>query len=213
MRRSFYLKAIWTGCAFAALAGIYAVSAGDRVWAVSPPVTVQVKVGDAMPDFNLPNYDGKMFSLTSAKGQIVVIEFSSQACPYSVGVAPALNQLAKDYKDKGVAVISIDSHRTTTPEEIKAYAEKEGLVFPILKDQGNVYADQVGATRTPEMFVLDREHRVAYYGAFDDRSDPSKTGATPYARHALDALLAGKPVEQPEVKPWGCTIKRVEPAS
>ncbi len=206
-------KLVWMGYVLAMAAGAGVAGAWGTVWAASAPVTLQVKVGDAMPEFDLPNYDGQAYSLAAVKGQIVVLEFSSQACPYSAGVAPSLNQLAKDYKEKGVVVWSIDSHRSTTPEEIQAYASKEGLVFPILKDTGNAYADQVGATRTPEMFVLDKAHRISYYGAFDDRSDPSKIGETPYVRNALDALLAGKPVEPAEVTPWGCTIKRAEAAS
>jgi hypothetical protein len=66
----------------------------------------------------------------------------------------------------------------------------------------------VGASRTPEIYIVDTEGKLAYHGAYDDRKAPDMAGETPYVANALDNLLAGEPVATPEVSAWGCTIKR-----
>ncbi len=170
--------------------------------------TAQVEPGQAMPDFKLKDLNGKEHSLADYKGKIVVIEFCSHNCPYFRGADPQLIELAKKYADQGVVVLGIDSNTPNDIESIRKYAEEKGKNYPILKDEGNAYADEVGATRTPEVFVVDKEGKVAYHGAFDDRKNPEKTGETPYVENAVKALIEGKPVETPTAKAWGCTIKR-----
>ncbi len=175
-----------------------------------PEMSRTPKPGDELPEFTMKDYHGNEHTLNSFEGKVVVLNFSSQECPYSRGVDPHLAELAKEYEGKGVVILSIDSHHKTTVEEIKKYAEENKLPFPILKDEGNVYADLVGATRTPEFFVLNKELILVYHGPFDDRKDPQQKGETPYLRNAIDAALEGKPVEPSVVKAWGCTIKRAQ---
>lgn len=170
--------------------------------------TAQVEPGQAMPEFKLRDLDGKEHSLSDFKGKIVVLEFCSHNCPYSRGTDPQLIALADRYADQGVVVIGIDSNTPNDVDSIRKYAEEKGKKYPILKDVDNVYADKVGASRTPEVFVIDREGKVAYHGAFDDRIKPENPGETPYVENAVKALLDGKPVETPTAKAWGCTIKR-----
>lgn len=167
-------------------------------------------VGSAIPDFKLNDCDGKEHALTSYKGKIVVFDFSSIQCPYSRGVDEWLAELATQYGAKGVVFLGVDSHKDVAPQEIKRYAAENKLLFPVLKDVGNVLADAAGATRTPEIFILDKDLKVAYRGAFDNRKVPEKRGDTNYVRDALDDLLAGKAVRTPEVEAWGCTIKRAK---
>ncbi len=137
-----------------------------------------------------------------------MLEFASQKCPWSRGADPALIRTATAYEDKGVVFLAIDSHFETPVEEIKPYAEKTGKTYPILKDAGNKYADAVGAMRTPEIFIVDAQGVLVYHGAFDNRTRPEVEGEVNYVAKALDALLAGKPIEQTEVAAWGCSIKR-----
>lgn len=170
----------------------------------------EVKVGSTMPDFKLKDYNGNEYTLSQYKGKIVVIEFCSQECPFSRGADPDLIKLHEKYKDKGVVFIGIDSHFRTTPEEIKKYATDIKKTYPILKDVENKYADLVGAKVTPEIFVIDKEGKVAYHGAFDNRSGPTGTPTERYTENAIEALLSGKPIEKAETKAWGCTIKRVQ---
>lgn len=169
-----------------------------------------VEIGQEVPAFELPDVNGKTRKLSDFAGKIVVLEFCSIECPFSRGADPHLSALAQRYAPQGVVVIGIDSHKDTTPEQIRKYAREKGKTYPILKDAENKYADAVGAKVTPEVFVLDREGKLAYHGAFDDRKAPEEKGATPYVENAVKALLEGGTVDPATVKAWGCGIKRVE---
>jgi len=210
-RSGFRMK--WAVGAVGLAAAIGLVATAGLAQGPGKSAGAKIGIGELMPDFTMTDHAGKEHALSKSKGYIVLLSFSSQECPYSRGVDPDLAQVAKDYKDKGVVVLSIDSHKTTQPDAIRQYAEKNKLPFPILKDHRNAYADKVGATRTPEIFVLDRDLKLAYHGAFDDRQNPSKTGETSYVRGALDSLLAERDVAPSRVKTWGCTIKRVPVAA
>ena len=167
-------------------------------------------IGSVMPDFTLRAYGGNEYTLSELEGKIVVLDFCSHKCPFSRGIDKDITALAKTYGPKGVVFLGVDSHNNTPPDEIKEYAAKTEIPFPILKDVGNKYADALGATRTPEIYVLDKELKLAYHGAYDDRKGPDKKAEKHYVKEALDSLLAGEPVKTPEVKAWGCTIKRAQ---
>ena len=166
-----------------------------------------VEIGQAMPGFTMTDLKGVEHTLEQYKGKIVVLDFASQECPYSRATDPHLKKLHESYEEQGVVFLAIDSHATTTVEEIAAYAEEHELPFPILKDVDNAYADVTNAQRTPEIFIVDREGKLAYHGAFDDGRNPGE-GDTPYVKNAIDALLAGNPVDPATSKAIGCTIKR-----
>jgi len=165
-------------------------------------------IGAVFPNFELPDLDGNTHALEQYKGNVVVLEMCSIHCPYSRGADPHLVEIANAYADKGVVVIGIDSHNSTTVEDIKKYAAEVKKTYPILKDEGNKYADVIGAKVTPEVYVLDKEGKLVYHGAFDDRADPTKKGENAYTENAVKAALDGKPAEPDRVKAWGCSIKR-----
>ena len=189
-----------------ALLALVAAVAGP-LWAAQ---SKGVPIGGEMPPFSLKDTTGAKHSLDDLKGKVVVLNFTSQECPWSRGADPGINDLAEKYTPQGVVFLGINSHRVTKPNGIAQYAKTNGIAYPILKDDSNRYADKVNARVTPEIFVLDKKGRVAYHGAFDDRKGPGETGAANYVANALDSVLAGKSVAQPEVKAWGCGIKRVE---
>ncbi|MBP8131137.1 MAG: redoxin domain-containing protein [Candidatus Hydrogenedentes bacterium] len=116
--------------------------------------------------------------------------------------------LAEQYREQEAAILAIDSHYDTSPEELSAYAASRTLPFPVLKDAGNRYADRVGAKRTPEVFLVDGEGHLVHHGASDNRRFPGSPGSRPYTAEALSALLHGKPVPVQEARAWGCTTKR-----
>jgi peroxiredoxin len=171
----------------------------------------EVAIGDTLPAFELQDAEGNTHRLSDYTGQILVIIFCSQHCPFSVGVDPDLAVLAEQYADENVAFLGIDSHHSTTPDAIAAYATEKRLPYPTLKDPGNAYADQLGAKRTPEIFIVDTEGTLVYHGAFDSRRGTTSPGSTPYTADALAALVAGETIPTPETRAWGCSIKRAEP--
>ncbi len=178
---------------------------------IAAPVQAgKAAIGAAMPDVTLTDSLGKAHKLSEYKGKTVVLNFLSKDCPWSRGAEPSVSALAKEFEGKDVVFLGVNSNAGTTAAQMKEYAASAGIPYAILIDPGNVYADAVGATRTPEIYVVDKNGTLAFHGAYDDRKEAEATGATNYTKLAIDAVLAGKAVEKPEVKAWGCAIKRAE---
>lgn len=167
-----------------------------------------VKIGSTVEDFRLPDSSGRGHTLASLRGKAgTVVIFVSTRCPVSNMYNERMQKLAEDYKSKGFAVVGINSNAPEPAEEIKQHAAEKGLTFPVLRDAGAKVADRFGATRTPEAFLLDAQNRLVYHGALDNAQNPVMVN-THHLRNALDAVLSGKAVERPEVRAFGCTIKR-----
>ncbi|MBL9124617.1 MAG: redoxin domain-containing protein [Planctomycetaceae bacterium] len=182
-------------------------------------------VGRTVENFALKDFRGQPHQLADvADKKLIVLAVLGTECPLAKLYGPRLAQLAADYEPKGVAFLGLSPNQQDSVTELAAYARVHNIHFPLLKDLGNVVADQIGATRTPEVFVLDGERKVVYAGRIDDQYgfEPSGVGYqldAPKRRdlaEALDELLAGKPVSQPEITAQGCLIGRVrtpDPAS
>ena len=166
-------------------------------------------IGTVIDDFKLPDADGKEHSLKSlagAKGAVIL--FIATKCPVSNAYNERMQQLAQDYKAKGINVIGINSNNTEPAAEVKSHASDKGLTFVILKDDGNKIADRLGATRTPEAYVLDAGMKLVYHGRIDN-SQRTEGITSNDLRDALDETLAGKVVTKTGGAAFGCTIKRV----
>ncbi len=175
-------------------------------------------VGGTIENFSLSNIDGKTVSLSEMKGKNgAVIMFVSSQCPVVKLYNDRMNQIAADYGAKGIAFIGINSNAT---EMDKAAAKpldwvrahiNETYKFPVLFDKGNVLADKLGASVTPEAFYIDANNVLLYHGAIDnDRSGENITET--YLRTAFDTSLAGKKIERVKANAFGCTIKRAAAA-
>jgi peroxiredoxin len=119
-----------------------------------------------------------------------------------------MEKLAQDYKAKGVNVVGINANSTEPAAEVKSHATDKGLTFTILKDDGNKIADRLGATRTPEAYVLDANMKLVYHGRIDNSQRVEGITANDL-RDALDEMLAGKAVTRTGGAAFGCSIKRV----
>ncbi len=180
------------------------------------------RVGTKIADFSLKNQFGKEYSLAELKeADVVVVTFLGAECPLAKLYGPRLADLAKKFKGPKVAFLGIDSNRQDSIEEIAAYAQRHHLEIPMLKDTGNKVADQFGADRTPEVFVLDKDRKVRHHGRIDDQY--GFTDGVGYQRpgamrndlaEAITELIAGKEVSVPVTKVVGCKIGRVrQPAA
>ncbi len=166
-------------------------------------------IGTVMEDFNLPDADGASHSLASLKGKNgTVIIFVATKCPVSNAYNERMEKVFEDYKAKGINVIGINSNSTEPSTEVKSHAAEKGLKFTILKDDGNKVADRLGATRTPEVYVLDAKGKLAYHGRIDDAQKAESVSSNDL-RNALDEMIAGKAVTKTGGAAFGCTIKRV----
>src|SRR5687768_3533613 len=165
-------------------------------------------VGAAAPDFTLPDADGKEHSLAALKGKsATVIIFVATQCPYSNAYNARMQKLAEDYRARGVNVVGINSNSSEPAAEVKQHAADKGLTFTILKDPGNQIADRYDAQVTPEAYLLDASGKLVYHGRIDNSRYGVMVTSTEL-RDAIEASLAGKPVEKAEAKAFGCSIKR-----
>lgn len=174
------------------------------------------QVGDAATDFNLRNVDGKMVSLAgykNAKGFIVV--FTCNHCPYAKAYEDRLVALDKKYAARGFPVIAINPNDPAVQpadsyEAMQQRAKEKGFTFPYLFDEGQKVYPQYGATKTPHVFILNKEkgkNIVRYIGAIDDNYANAGDVSNKYVEAAVDALLTGKTVKQPMTVAIGCSIK------
>lgn len=167
-------------------------------------------VGTKLENFTLPDLEGKEQSFDKLKGKngAVLIWVSAQ-CPVVKAYNERINAIAADLKAKGINVIGINSNATESLDWVKSDAAKVGYKFPVLIDKGNVLADKLGATVTPEVYYFNEKNILLYHGAIDnDRSGKNPT--TFYLRDASEAVLAGKEVATKKANAFGCSIKRVE---
>lgn len=165
-------------------------------------------IGATIDDFTLPDVDSKdrtLKSLAGSKGTVLL--FVSVQCPVSNAYNERMEKLAQDFKAKGISVIGINSNVAEDTAAVKAHATEKSLTFPILKDPGNKIADRLGATRTPEAYLLDGNNKLVYHGRIDNNQNPAQIESNDL-RAAIEAVLGGKAVEKPEAKAFGCTIKR-----
>jgi peroxiredoxin len=171
-------------------------------------------IGKRIDDFKLRDFRGAERSLHEfAKAKLVVVAFTGTECPVAKLYGPRLVELAGEYGPKGVAFVGINANFQDSVTAIGQFAKASGITFPILKDVGNAIADRFGAVRTPEVFVLDGERVVRYWGRIDDQYGVGYTRPKPERRdlaEALDQLLAGKPVNNAVTTAPGCFIGRVK---
>ncbi|MBJ6368090.1 thioredoxin family protein [Snuella sedimenti] len=174
------------------------------------------KIGDVVDDFSLKNINGEKVSLADykdAKGYIVI--FTCNTCPYAVAYEDRINQLNEIYVGKGYPVIAImpNNPQIKPGDSFKAMqerAKKKGFTFPYLMDEGQTVYPKFGATKTPHVFVLQKEKNVPvvkYIGAIDDNYKDANAVKTRYVEDAVNALLKGAKITNTETKAIGCTIR------
>ncbi len=179
---------------------------------VSSAEKASTDLGKKIGDFSLPDTNDQPTSLASFKDKkAFVVVFIGTECTVNNVYMPRLAELHKTYTPLGVQFLAINSNHQDKADHVAAHAKEYAIPFPVLKDEGNVVADQFAAQRTPEAFVLDAEHTVRYQGRIDDQYGVGVKRSVPAHRDvaaALDQLLAGKPVKHPSAPVSGCIIAR-----
>ena len=194
---------------FLFLVGIFSICAAYRF---SPGI----KIGDTIPKVDLPLKDisGKEITLgTALKGNGLLVMFSCNTCPYVVK-----NQLATKAvcsyalsKDIGVVLLNANEGQRGSDdsfEEMKAYAADQGYNWYYGVDRDNILANAFGASRTPEVYLFDKNKKLVYHGAINDNpSEPSEVKRM-HLRIAMNEMIDGKAVSVAETRSVGCGIKR-----
>lgn len=184
--------------------------------AAAPAAAGVLKIGEAAPDFELTDLDGKAHKLSAYKGKVVVLEWFNPGCPFvkKNHAGGQLKEQAKRAMANGVVWLSINSsaegkegHGRDTNAKAKA---DWAMPNPVLLDESGKVGKQYGAKTTPHMYVVDKDGKLAYQGAIDndpDVGDPRGDKVENYVDLALADLAAGRAVAKPEVKPYGCSVK------
>jgi peroxiredoxin len=181
------------------------------------PLIVQAEVspssvGTKIESFNLRDFRGKQHSLADIKSDLIVVAFMGTECPLAKRYAPRLQKMQDEFAKNSVTVLSVNSNRHDSITELAAYARTHDLKIPVLKDVGNKVADQFGATRTPEVFVLDKQRVIRYQGRIDDQYGVGyirDTAAKKDLAAAINDLIANRKVKTPSTEAVGCFIGKV----
>lgn len=167
--------------------------------------------GDKAEDFSLSGTDGSKYNLTeglnNSKSGVVVIFWSSE-CPWVQPYNDRINDYVKELNDNGFTVWAVNANNTESIEAVKSHAAKNGYAFPMLKDVNNTVADMLGATRTPEVFMIGKDMTILYHGRISDNRNKSDQTVYDLGNAASEVSL-GKEVSVKETKSFGCGIKRV----
>jgi peroxiredoxin len=168
-----------------------------------------ISIGEKFEGFALADYEGNNHSLSDyTESKAIVIMFIATKCPVSNDYNSRMEEVFNEYKDKEVSFLGINSNKSEDVSEIGNHAKDNGLSFTILKDEKNIIADKFEASYTPEIFVLSNEFELLYHGRIDNSRRKSEVNTTDL-KNALDEILSGKNVSNPETKAFGCTIKRI----
>ncbi|OBI89533.1 thioredoxin family protein [Mycobacterium asiaticum] len=176
--------------------------------------STMLPLGTTAPPFTLPNpATGTTVSLDDLTGPALVVTFICNHCPYVQHVAAALAELGRDLADQGVPMVAISSNDVVTypqdgPEQMVAEAQRQGWTFPYLYDETQDVARAFSAACTPDTFVFDAKRRLVYRGQLDDSRPKNGLPVTATdVRSAVEAVLAGRPVDPDQRPSIGCGIK------
>ena len=186
----------------------------------NPPV---MPIGSKVPDFALPGIDGKTYRLADfAAAKVLCLIFTSNHCPESVAARPRIQRLQDDFKDRGVALVAINTNNPAglrpdelghSPygdsfEEMKPFASEGKWTLPYLYDgEDHALGRACGAQSTPHVFVFDAERTLRYTGRLDEIKRVPDPNAREQVREAIEALLAGKTIAEPVTRSFGCSTK------
>ncbi|WP_432799865.1 redoxin domain-containing protein [Poriferisphaera sp. WC338] len=203
----------------AGLAMLLAMALAVNVSFARESTKKKAEVGKPAPQFTLTDVvTGKEISLADYKDKIVVMTFQSINCPWDrdrpeAGYQRVLSPLSKEWKDKGVAFIAVNSNYNESSDAVGSYAKENQIPYPILKDSGNVVADEYGGRTTPHFYVIDndKDQTLLYMGGYEKAPNtPEQCGKMDeqYLVPVVTAVLEGKETPYTVTKSKGCGIKR-----
>ncbi|HAN30241.1 MAG TPA: thioredoxin family protein [Myxococcales bacterium] len=175
--------------------------------------STMLALGTAMPEAVL--FDGRhhRWSTAEVAGQVTVIVFMCNHCPFVAHIRRELVRCAHELLDAGGAFVainsnSVDTHPQDGPGAMAALAESEGFRFPYLFDRDHSFALALSASCTPDFYVFGRDQRLVYRGRFDASTPVNKVPVSGNElRAAIDATLDGRPYDKVQEPSLGCNIK------
>ncbi len=167
-----------------------------------------------MVDVKMKDVSDKMVSIKDAMmDNGVLVMFSCNTCPYVIKNQDRTKSIANYALQNKLGVIILNSNEAQRNADdsfdaMKKYAKSQGYNYHYVVDANASVADAFGATRTPEIFLLNKEGTIIYKGAIDDSPADATQVKTIFLKEAIKEVVAGKPITVKESKSIGCTIKR-----
>ncbi len=176
--------------------------------------TTGTPINGYAPDFELPGIDEDVHHLSRylERFRAIAVIFMCNHCPYVQLYLNRMKELQADFQDRDVTLIGINAndanqHPDDSFDKMKIFAANNQLNFPYIRDVAQDVAESFGASKTPEVFLLDQDGRLRYKGLIDDNADDPAAVQVSYLRGAIDQLLKSEPVEPSSTEPIGCSIK------
>ena len=174
------------------------------------------EIGEKVMDFELKNVDEKNISMAmDLDNQGYILVFTCNTCPWARGYEKRIIDLHNKYEAKGYPVIAIQPNDPTISEgdsfdEMKKRAADKKYPFPYLIDETQEITMAYGATKTPDVFLVQKQkdsYYLKYKGTIDDSPRDASKAEEKYVENAVDQLLAGNDVSTKTTKGLGCSIK------
>lgn len=188
---------------------------------ISPPEkmslqreTMGTPINSYAPDFELPGIDEEVHHLARylEKFRAIGVIFMCNHCPYVKLYLNRLKEIQAEFQDQAVTLIGINANDANqypddSFENMKTFAANNQLNFPYIRDVAQDVAESFGASRTPEVFLLDQDGRLRYKGLIDDNADDAGAVQVSYLRSAIGQLLSDELLEPSSTDAIGCSIK------
>lgn len=191
----------------------FAVAAVAALALVASVEAGKLKIGDAAPKFSgLECAEGKSCSLDDMKSKdVIVICMTCNHCPYAKGVEDRLIEFNKKHCGKdskvGFVAINVNNGDDDKLDKMKERAKAKSFNFPYAYDPSQKIARDLGAEKTPEFFVFNKERRLVYTGAMDDGNMKGEKVTKKYLEDAVVSALKGETPKLQETKATGCGIQ------
>jgi len=177
--------------------------------------SVMLPLGTMAPPFALRDVvSGKICSLDSFTGKsALLVMFICRHCPYVVHVEQEIAKIGHDYRNSNLGMVAISSNDSSrypddAPPRLKEMAMRLGFAFPFCVDDTQEVAKAYRAACTPDFYLFDSDRRLVYRGQLDEsRPGNNKPVTGRDLRAAIDAVLAGNPVNSSQKASVGCSIK------
>jgi peroxiredoxin len=176
--------------------------------------STMLPLGTSLPDFRLPDSAGKLHEPADVAGAAgLLVAFVCNHCPYVIHIGPTLGRRARQWMDQGLAVMAINANDIAAypqdaPERMSTFAQQNGWDFPYLFDETQEVAHMFRAACTPDLFLFDKDRKLAYRGQFDaSRPGNNQPVTGDDLDRAVQAVLAGRAVPGDQIPSIGCNIK------
>ncbi len=174
--------------------------------------STMLELGTPAPDFDLPDTTGENISLADLSSALLVV-FMCNHCPYVKHIRSALAEFAQEYQSNGLATVGINANDVSThpddsPQKMAEEVRLAGYAFPYLYDETQEVAKRYRAACTPDFFLFDKDHKLAYRGQFDGSRPGNNVAVTGKdLRAAADAVLQNASPSTDQKASMGCNIK------